>query len=209
MKGQMFIIAAVFMIVGMVLIKNMLNFDVIDEQKNFIESQNTDKQMENILNEYKYAANIALVQPQKNVSGLNYMSNLSLFLKKDIKYFSSLYMFAYANTTTGKISVAVGNFLSGDVNITLNATDSSPLGYSFLLSDTQSTAKEFTYNGGTSEVNITINYTIQSQSDVEMISIIVKNYTASYFDIRLYDKNIQLRAKESYNRTLQVMQWTI
>lgn len=204
----MFIIAAVFMIVGMVLIKNMLNFDVIDEQKSFIESQSADRQIENILNEYKYSAGIALVQPQKNISGFNYMSNLSSFLRKDIKSFSSLYMFAYANTTTGKISVAVGNFLAGDANITLNATDSTPLGYSFLLQDMQSTVKEFTYTGGINEVNITINYTVHSQSDLEMMHVMIKNYTVSYFDVRLYDKNIQLRAKEVYNRTLQVIQWT-
>jgi len=136
------------------------------------------------------------------------MSNLSSFLRKDIKSFSSLYMFTYANTTTGKISVAVGNFLASGVNITLNATGSTPLGYSFLLQDMQSTVKEFTYNSGISEVNITINYTMQPQSDLEMVHVIIKNYTVSYFDVRLHDKNIQLRAKEVHNRTLQVMQWT-
>ena len=202
MKGQMFIVAAIFIVLSMIAIKNMLGAPEITEEKRFIQSQATDRILYNIITEYGYAVGIALAQPEKNNSGISYLSNLSSFMRKDIKYFTSFYAFAYVNSTTGKYSVTIGNYLYQNATVLLNATDSSPAGYLFEVTDATNATKEFSYSAGISQFNITINYTAGSGSDKETFTVVVSNSSAAYFDVRLNEDTLQLRAKEVYNRTV-------
>ncbi len=196
----MFIIAAIFIIIGMVAAKNLLS-TTLEEEKRSVETINTDKLLKNIGNEYNYLLSVSVVQSQPNQSAIAYFSDFSSFLKSDVAGFSVLYSAVYLNETALKYSVNVGNFLGGSVNITINTTGSSPTGYNFTLDDKQNKIMEFSLSS-LQTFNVTLNYTINALTSVESFPILARNYSALYIEAEIVRNNIKLGLKEVYNRTI-------
>ncbi len=200
MKGQMFIIAAIFIIIGMVAAKNLLS-TTLEEEKRSVETINADKLLKNIGNEYSYLLSVSVSQQMPNQSAISYFSDFTAYLRSDVAGFSAMYAAVYLNGTSLKYSVNVGNFLGGLVNVTINASGSTPTGYNLTLEDRQNRIVEFSLSS-LQDFNITLNYTANTATNVEIFPILAKNYSALYIDVEITKTNIELGLKEVYNRTV-------
>ena len=114
LKGQMFVIAGIIIVIGLIMIKNILGSYGIIEEKRSHETIIFDKQLRNIKNEYAYAISVAVMQANINDSGIVYLSNLSDFIRSenDAKIF---YVFAFANGSNQNYYLTVGNFLNDKI----------------------------------------------------------------------------------------------
>jgi hypothetical protein len=113
-----------------------------------------------------------------------------------------IYMFAFSNASTQKLSVVAGQCASETLNVTINATSSSPAGNMSLLVDNTNFLTTFSPEGnGTIQVNMT--YTVGSRRIVERIFVNVStsNFAAGFFDISLRSEGFEARSKDIYERT--------
>src|SRR3989344_5275074 len=196
MKGQFFIIAAIIIIVAFILLRNSLSiFDTLSE-KRFVESSLVNKQAKNILSEYEYLSGVASLQSNVNRSAIDYLYNFSTFLRNE-RSIEILYVFVYMNDSNDRYSVTVGNFLNDNINITVNASTSSPGQVSFLLNDKKNTTSHFSATiSGT--INITLTQKRIDTITTERFTIDSrKNMTASFFDLTLIE-NTEIRVKSVY-----------
>ena len=195
MKGQFIII-----IVAFILLRNSLSiFDTLSE-KRFVESSLVNKQAKNILSEYEYLSGVASLQSNVNRSAIDYLYNFSTFLRNE-RSIEILYVFVYMNDSNDRYSVTVGNFLNDNINITVNASTSSPGQVSFLINDKKNTTSHFSATiSGT--INITLTQKRIDTITTERFTIDSrKNMTASFFDLTLIE-NTEIRVKSVYNVTI-------
>lgn len=200
-SGQMFILAAILIVVALVGIKNLLGVYSTFEEQRFEETFNMDKQIKNIKNEMKNAGGIATLQNDVNLSGINFLYNFTNFTVSDINA-KILYAFVFANASNQIYGVTIGNFLKDTINITLNATNSSQTGYTFMINNSVNVSRQFNSNiNGT--INITLTYTKQNENVTERFPVLVSTQksVALFFDIQLSRSNEFIRAKDVYNRT--------
>ena len=200
MKGQFFIIAAVIILIGFILLRNSLGiFDTLAERR-IVESSLMNKQAINIVNEYKYLAGTASLQNQVNRSAIDYFYNFSSYLR-DERNVEILYVFAYMNDSANTYSVTIGNFINDNINASINVTTSTPQSVNFTLNDKRNT----TYNFAVSSegiININLAYQRIDTTITERLSIDSrKNMTSSFFDITLIENN-KIRVKDVYNVTI-------
>ncbi len=196
MKGQVFLIGAIIIVIAIVLLKNLYGIYETMEEKMRIESLTLDSKLKNIVNEYNYAAGIASVQ--ESVDPLH-LSSFSSFLRNETGI-EALYVFAYANGTS--YSVTTGNFLGNKINITLNASDSSPAqSLVGVINDKTNSTKGFVSSiNGT--VTISVNYKIGSEEISERVALpIANNSLAAFIDVRLSASEMTIRSKSLFNRT--------
>ncbi len=201
-KGQMFVIGAILIVIGLIMLKNLLGIYSTAEEKRYQESIIIDKQLRNVKDEYKYIVATAAVQADANASGISYLSNFSNFIRNDFDS-KIVYMFVYANGTTQRFSITVGNFIDDKINVTVNATNSNPAGYLYgNMNDKTNLTREFnaTING---TINVTLTYIYRSGNFTERIPVNVstRNLAAGFFDISLEDSSLYIRSKETYNWT--------
>ena len=121
-KGQLFIAGAIIILVGLILLKSLFVYSSVEE-KRFLESSLLERYSGNIMNEYENIAGLATMQSDVNRSGIDYLSNFSFFIT-DAMRSKILYAFVFVNSNS--YSVTVGNFLGDKINLTINATDSTP-----------------------------------------------------------------------------------
>jgi hypothetical protein len=198
MKGQMFIVAAVFMIIGMIMIKNLVS-PTLDETKRYTESITYDRAIRNIASEYKYLANTALGRPYTAIDAPYYVSQFSSFLRDDINGFSSVYSLVIMNLTTATYNMVLGNYLGSDINITVSATDSNPNSQNIILADKTNQTLSFTITGAS--VNVTLNYTANRIATLERFSLPQMEGVTLFYDIRLLKDSDYFQIKDIYNRT--------
>lgn len=198
-KGQMFIIAAIFLIVGLLLIHNLLNvFDLFEESRSTT-THVLDAQLRNIAKEYEYATGVASLNAA-NVSAMSMLANLSQLVRDDINS-RILYAIIFVNGTSSNFSVTVGNYAGDEINVTVNATGSTPAGSNLLVADkTNSTAF---FNSSAGLRTITLAYTIRNETLREEFAL---NITSSYklqifYDITLSNSQMLARKKVLYNTT--------
>ena len=199
-KGQMFVIGAILILIGLIVLKNLLGVYSTAEEKRYQESVILDKQLRNIRDEYKYIIATASMQNDANASGISYLSNFSSLIRNDMNG-RIVYMFIFANGTTQKFSVNVGNFVNDKINVTVNATSSNPNGYVYgSMDDKANLTKEFnaTING---TINVTLKYLYRNINFTEMVPVNVstKSRAAGFFDITLEGSDIYVRSKETYS----------
>ena len=204
-KGQMFLIAMIFILIGFFTIRSIIDIYDVFEEKRAQETKIEDLQLRNIMKEYGYAAGIATMQPDANRSAQDYLFNFSSFIR-NTRDARMLYAIAYANGSTGKYSVSVGNFLSENINATVSGTNSAPASWQFVITDRKNATFEFNFtSNGTVMLNIT--YTTGSVETKELLNITVQEpslFIALLSDVTLEGSNIKLRSKEIYNRTWRV-----
>ncbi|MBI2173509.1 MAG: hypothetical protein HYT73_04890 [Candidatus Aenigmarchaeota archaeon] len=204
-KGQMFLIAMVFILIGFFTVRSIIDIYDVFEEKRTQDIKIEDLQLRNIMKEYGYAAGIATMQPDANRSAQDYLFNLSSFIRntRDARI---LYAIAYANGSTGKYSVTVGNFLDENINGTVSGTNSVPASQQFIITDRKNVTYEFNFTAnGTVELNIT--YTTGSIDTKELLNVTVQDpglFIEILSDVTLGGSDIKLRSKEIYNRTWRV-----
>jgi hypothetical protein len=200
-KGQLFIIAAVFIVAGLVLIFGVLSSPPVVEEKKFQDVRQLDKNARNVLNEYRYAAGVATLNSPANASLRTYMANLSDYYRRELDS-GILYAAVVANGSTQRFSVGVGNYLSDRVNMSVNATDASPAGVQFVLSDKTDTVIDFAATANAT-INVTLDYAAGTRRVVERFAVNVsaRNFMLLFSDITLRDGTLELRIKDTYNRT--------
>ncbi|MBI2579540.1 MAG: hypothetical protein HYW27_01425 [Candidatus Aenigmarchaeota archaeon] len=204
-KGQMFLIAMIFVLISFLILRNVLDIYDVFEEKRAQEIKTEDLEMRNIVREYQHAAGIASMQADINRSGQDYIFNFSSFVR-DTRGAKMLYLFAYANGSTGKYSVTLGNFLSDNVNATLSGTNTAPASSQFTLGDRRNQTLEFNFTAnGTVELNLT--YTTANQDRKDLLNLSVQSpslFITLMTDITLEEKDISVRYKDIYNRTWRV-----
>ncbi len=201
-KGQMFVIGAILILIGLIVLKNLLGVYSTAEEKRYQESVILDKHLRNVRDEYKYIIATASMQNDANASGISYLSNFSSLIRNDMDS-KIVYMFIFANGTTQKFSVNVGNFVNDKINVTVNATNSNPNGYVYGgMDDKTNLTREFnaTING---TINVTLKYLHRNINFTETVpmNVSTKNLAAGFFDITLVGSDIYVRTKETYNRS--------
>ncbi len=202
-KGQMFMIAAIFMIIGFILLRNLLSLPDISQSKAFQDTSYLDKNLKNLNREYAYLTGVASMQPTPNRTGVEYLHNFSRYISGEFDS-KMLFVYVFSNGTSSNFSVTVGNFLEDNISGILNATSSTPTGRIFALNDTGNTTLEFNYTAGW--INVTLNYTYQNRETVERFNFNAssRNFATSFFDVTIRESGFFVRSKGTYNRT-----WTI
>ncbi len=200
-KGQLFIIAAVFIIAGLVLIFGAVSSPTIVEEKKFQDVGVLDKNSKDILNQYKYAAGVATLNSPANVSIQTYMRNLSDYYRREIDS-NIIYAAVMLNGSTQRFSVDIGNYLQDQIDMNISAPGSAPNSIRFTLNDKADQSIDFLAAANTM-VNITLNYTIGSARTVDAFSInsSTKNFMLLFVDTRLKDGGYEIRLKDTYNRS--------
>lgn len=203
MKGQMFLLASVIIVLGLISVSNLLGVYKTVEETRLQESLVLDRQLQNIKAEYEAAAAAAKLTGNATSSAIKYLANFSELLRNtgDVEVF---YAFAFYNGTTGLYSLTVGNFLRDSINLTLNASNSQPAGFNVdVVDDRKNETRTFGTPEilGTAEVNIT--YVIRNENVTEVLPVTVsgRNYIALFYDIKVREGSDFIRVKEVYNIT--------
>jgi hypothetical protein len=206
-KGQMFLIATIFILISFFLLRNVLDIYNVFEEKRTQETKTEDLQMSNAVKEFAYAAGIASMQDDVNGTARDYLFNFSSFIR-NTRDAEILYMLAYSNSSTGKYWVVVGNFLNDNINATMSATNSNPVSYQFLLGDRRNFTAEFNFtSNGTLVLNLT--YRTRNEDRRDLVNITVqspRHFLALMTDITLKGNDISVRYKDIYNRSWKVPQ---
>jgi hypothetical protein len=196
-KGQFFIIGAIIILVGFIMLRNLFVYPSIEEKRS-LESSLVDRYLDNIAKEYRNIVGLASLQSDVNSSGIAYLSNFSFFIRDGIES-RILYVFVYLNSSS--YSVTVGNFLNDKINVTITATGSTPGSYSIgVLNDKTNQTREFVANSDTIELTLTYNR-IGSEFNETIPIKKTNSFVQGFFDISLEEDDIFLRKIDLYNRT--------
>ena len=202
MKGQMFLIGAILMIMGTLLVFNVVGVRTITEESRYQDAKLLNRQASNAVNEYRYGLGLAALQQESNKSAADYAAAFSSFLRNeaDSRIF---YAVAYVNGTTQAYSVNVGNYLGRKINVTLNATDSTPSSAFAYLDDRKNSTMHFLSGISSCMINLTLSYKKGGGSVQERFSVNVsdKRYMAEFVDVTMIDTGFTMNAKEVFNRT--------
>ena len=194
-KGQMFVAAAVVIIVGLLLMKNLFSLYSTVEEKRHQESLLPGNRLDNIEKEYEYILGISAMQGGRG-NGVEYLSNFSNYLRDDTNDFEGLYVFVVTNSSSHTYSITVGNFLRDKINATINVTDSTPTMVGAEIGDRLNHTWEF--QSSAMQVNITLIYDFQNSRMIEQFSVNTgKNVTFGFFDIML-QSDLFLRKQFQY-----------
>ena len=187
-KGQMFIIAAIIILIGLIILKSLLGIYTTVEEKRYQETSILDKQLRNIKNEYERLSGLAFYDYP---SGIQHLSDFSALTDKKV-----LYMVVFVNESNYKVTVA--NFIDDKINCTLTATSSTPSEYKIgTLNHAEYVVREF--HALSSNVDLTLTYQAKGSVITEAISLdTTKNATVSFFDITLDKKDMFVRTKDTY-----------
>lgn len=199
MKGQLFIIAMIFIVIAIVLIRNMVGTFELTEENRFQSTRLIEKNLRNIQNEFRNTAALAALQANANASGNEYLRNFSLQLRDDLDI-SIMYVYIVANGTNQNYSVTVGNFLKDRMNVTFNATNSTPANSVYIVEDKQNISTSYNITGnGTISANVS--YTSQNQDITEKFNITdnTKNNIFLFTDITVRSNEFFVRGKNIYN----------
>lgn len=197
-KGQLFLIASIFVLIGLIMLKNLLGIYSTIEEKGSLESLLFDKELRNLMNEYK---NIVATASLKSDVGADYLSNFSSFIRNEMNS-KILYSFVFMNSSSKNYSVTIGNFLNDKINVTLSATNATPANSIIgIMNDKTNATREFTSNiNGT--VQLTLIYEKEGQTFEERIAIRSDhNYVTGFFDLVIAEDESFVRMRDGYNRT--------
>ena len=194
-KGQIFLAAAIVIVVGLVIMKSIFSLYAVVEEKRHEDTMLNEQRISNLKHEYEYAVGIAAMQADVNSSGILYLANFSNYIRSETTDVRVFYVFMHANSTSHKYSVTAGNFLKDKINLTVNTTD-SPLGVNYELNDKANKTWEF--QGIADEVNITVTYDYRNSQVRDMLAISTnKNFTSGFFDI-IIQNDVFLEKKVVY-----------
>lgn len=186
-KGQMFIIASIVILVGLIMLKNMFGIYATAEEGLYHDTDIMERQLRNIKGEYERIISTAS-------SGSQYIFYLAEF--SSIVPGRILYMLVLTNGTD--YNVTIGNFLGDKINCTLNTTGSVPEYYYIgCLENGEYTTRVFKSAGGL--INLTLSYEKRGLITVETIPIVVnEKYVMGFLDIAMEKRSMLVRTKDTY-----------
>ncbi|MBI4896397.1 MAG: hypothetical protein HY832_02515 [Candidatus Aenigmarchaeota archaeon] len=200
MKGQMFLIAALLLVIGLVLIKGFITTSQVTDEQARLDQSLDEKKIQNIEREYEEMIALSTLSTTPNVTAVQYLSNFSSWLR-DIEDIKILSLAVFMNGSTQQFSVSVVNYLDDKINVTINVTNSTVTGAAIgTLNDKTNSTTSFSaaMNGS---INITLTYLLQGTNVQEQIAVdSTKNTGAGFFDIQLTG-DPAFRIKRTYNRT--------
>lgn len=192
MKGQMFILGAILVVIALIMFRNFLSVYSTAEEGRYLDSALEGKMMRNLEKEYKFMAAISSDAQAPNASAARYMSNFSGMISDDGARVLYVFVYSPGNMT---YSVLAGNYLGEKINFTA-------LGSSRII---QNNANESFHFTTPIHANISVNLTYFSSSLNETetfgFALSARNTTAAFFDISLERSGIKLRNKILFNRT--------
>lgn len=198
MKGQMFMVGVIVIVVALILMRNVFSMQPTIEVKRFEESSFFPNAMDNVHNELKNMVGFEEYSDRDDI-----FTNFSSLLREE-KYMTLGYTYSYFNSSSGNFSVEVGNFFDDIMKtVVINATNSTPLGYSVGdISDQQAVSRNFTADiNGT--INVTVSY-IMGESYTYKYYVEAsseEDYASGYFDVIISDDTRFLRRMSTYNRS--------
>ena len=207
MKGQMFLLASVIIVLGLISIGNLLGIYKTVEETRLQESLMLDKQLRNIKAEYESIAAAARLGNDVNGSAIRYLSNFSGLLRNtaDVEVF---YVFAYFNASDKNYSLTIGNYLKDSINVTVNASSSDPAGIFIGVIDdrkneTRTSAHTITSSPLSGTVLVNVTYTIKGSNVMEAVPVTIsnRNYLILLYDIKVKEGNDFVSVKDTYNVT--------
>ena len=207
MKGQMFLLASVIIVLGLISIGNLLGIYKTVEETRLQESLMLDKQLRNIKAEYESIAAAARLGNDVNGSAIRYLSNFSGLLRNtaDVEVF---YVFAYFNASDKNYSLTIGNYLKDSINVTVNASSSDPAGIFMGVIDdrkneTRTSAHTITSSPLSGTVLVNVTYTIKGSNVMEAVPVTIsnRNYLILLYDIKVKEGNDFVSVKDTYNVT--------
>lgn len=194
LKGQMFVIAAIFFIVGFVLLRSVLSLPLITQEKTFQETSIMERNIKNIAHEYEEITGTASLQPDINRSINEYVYNFTNYTIVDMNM-QTIYLGLIHNSTSGKTLVTVGNFLgrtvAGSVNI-------SSVLKNFSLGHREYVPIVFTPGSGVQNVTLVYDNLVREKL---YFNASARNTVAGFFDLSIEDGQFFVRSKSVYNRT--------
>lgn len=211
MKAQMFIIAAIIIAIAILSLKGVLGVYRTIEEKEFQDVEILDRQLENVRDEYENAINIAVLQQERNESGILYLKNLSTFIRQDTKNrlgAEIFYIYISLNNTRRRFSLNVGNFLGDRINgsIRVTNTQSAPVTETGDINDMETKTFDFLLN---QQFNGTVNITFSYQKTGELIEEKLSFETNRDINLLFYDISLEsesrLRVKDIYK--VEIMQF--
>jgi hypothetical protein len=198
-KGQIFIIASIFMLVGLVLMFNLLGTPQLSEEKKFQETRILNENARNLMNEYFVAAGLVTDGTNITATASQYFSQLSALVRND---FDSrvLYALVFVNGSTQRYHISIGNQMNDRINLTVNTTNPTSES-NFAIADRGTAYLELSGLNGTT--NMTLIYTLGNSRTTEKLSfnITEKNYVQAFFDLSLRNNDFLVRIKDTYGRT--------
>lgn len=194
MKGQMFIIAAIIMITGLIALKTLFSAYQATEEKRYHEAAIYNDNLRNIEHEYENIISIGSRQPSVNSSTVHYLNDFSSFLQSEDSGLKIFYVYIFRNETGNNIQFSAGNYMHTTINV--NASTETE-GYNLQIADRTNSTVYFHSNDA---INVTIIY-YSDDYGKEILSISKKNFTAGFFDIILEKQDFTGRMKEFRSAT--------
>lgn len=203
MKGQIFIIIAIIIVLVMILMKTQLDYMRQLEQQRAQLSFALPEIFENIKSEYQRAVQISLGYNKTQTNLENSLNNFSSFATN---FYSQrnvslkvLYSFSFVNSTN--LSITLGNFLGKTIqNFSVYQTLTGETLQSPALPNQQSNTTSFTISNQR-DFSVTINYFIDNVRYNFTYSSDTSKTTA-YFDISLQERASWLSDKLILNLTV-------
>lgn len=190
MKGQLFLIGAVVIIVGLFLLKNLFSVHGFIEEVRYLETSNPGFEIDNVMREYQRVAGLCKVN-----NNYNYLSDFSMNLRNN-SYLKSLYFVGVANNT-GYIVIS-GNFIGYNINVTIDPEKPTLSATSFVLPDVSEQVSHFSYSNDEIFI-INISYEINGKIENERFHLKTgSDNLGSFFQVTFRDDNLDVSKKQTY-----------
>lgn len=203
-KGQVFLIAAVLFIVILIILRNSVNVEEIEQRQRRAESSFQNKFFKNTVDELQKSIEISYNQPN-NIT--NHVFGFANFTRKKMDErlfgFEFLYVDTVSPTSGTKLNVSVINLLNEtiNVNLTLNSTPSQSISQDN-LPDYGRFDTSFNIIQG-ENYKLTINY-LNRQENMIIETENGKSIYTAFFDITLTGTETTYKDKFQKSYTLPV-----
>ncbi|MBI4018103.1 MAG: hypothetical protein HY368_00670 [Candidatus Aenigmarchaeota archaeon] len=204
-KGQMFVIAGLIILIGLFLLRGVFGIYSTLEEKRFQETMIMDKELRNIQHEYENIVAVSRLQGNANASAISNLMDFSTFLRgeEDAEVF-----YALISVNNTAFSVTAGNFLNDNINLTVNATTSTPaFAVIGAINDKRNGTASFSADISSGIVNVTLTYERRNQNITETIPIRIappareRSVLQLFLDAKLKSKDDFARIKSTFNTT--------
>ena len=204
-KGQMFVIAGIIILIGFFMLRGIFGIYMTLEEKKYQETIIIDRELRNIQHEYEKIISVSRLQGNANDTAISNMMSFSTYLRGE-EEMEILYVIVSLNNTA--YTVTVGNFLNDNINLTVNASDSSPNSRNLsALNDMRNASASFSADVSTGVINVTLYYRRRSEAVTEIIPVRVAplskegSFMQLFLDAKLKSRDDFVRVKSTHNTT--------
>ena len=145
MKGQMFLIAGIVVVVGLIFMKGIYDIYPLFEESRYIRSRNGKFVLNNVNTEYEKIIGLG-----NNSKTDKYLYDFSNFVYHDMAGLNIFYVYL---KTGANESLVIGNFMDKSLNVTISLSSATPSVFSQVIGNEQNKTFEFNPSGDF-EVNI-------------------------------------------------------